>query len=116
MSRSIFLLRGDFKIRVREWLDALRSNGVAYRVTSTKRTWSEQAALYQRFLDGLSTLPAAPPGKSKHQLALAIDVVFDVPGDLEIAVQSAGVHLLRWAGAGDRVHFDSPTGLPCPPC
>ena len=116
MSRSIFLLRGDFKTRVREWLSALRANGVKFRVTSTKRTWNEQAALYQRFLDGLSSLPAAPPGRSKHQLGLAIDVVFDAPGDLEIAVRSAGVHLLRWAGAGDRVHFDSPTGLPCPPC
>jgi len=116
MSKSLFLLKGDFKIRVREWLQALRANGVRFRVTSTKRTWNEQAALYQRFLEGKSSLPAAPPGSSKHQLGLAIDVVFDVPGDLEIAVQSAGVHLLRWAGAGDRVHFDSPTGLPCPPC
>ena len=116
MSVSIFFLRGDFKIRVREWLRALRANGVRYRVTSTKRTWNEQARLYQRFLDGLSTLPAAPPGRSKHQLGLAIDVVFDVPGDLAIAVRSAGVHLLRWAGAGDRVHFDSPSELPCPPC
>jgi len=114
--KSLLFLRGDFKVRVREWLSALRSNGVQYRVTSTKRTWDEQAVLYQRFLDGLSTLPAAPPGKSKHQLGLAIDVVFDVPGDLEIAVQSAGVHLLRWAGLGDRVHFDSPSELPCPPC
>lgn len=116
MSKSIFLLRGDFKIRVREWLHALKANGVGYRVTSTKRTWKEQAVLFQRFLDGKSTLPAAPPGRSKHQLGLAIDVVFDAPGDLEIAVQSAGVHLLRWAGPGDRVHFDSPTELPCPPC
>lgn len=116
MSRSVFLLRGDFKVRVREWLSALRANGVSYRVTSTKRTWNEQARLYARFLAGKSTLPAAPPGRSKHQLGLAIDVVFDVPGDLEIAVRSAGVHLLRWAGAGDRVHFDSPTELPCPPC
>jgi len=116
MSRSIFLLKGDFKIRVKEWLDALRANGVRYRVTSTKRTWAEQAELFARFQAGKSTLPAAAPGTSKHQLGLAIDVVFDVPGDLEIAVQSAGVHLLRWAGLGDRVHFDSPTGLPCPPC
>lgn len=112
----MFLLRGDFKVRVREWLDALRANGVRYRVTSTKRTRAEQTQLWQRFLAGKSTLPAARPGTSKHELGLAIDVVFDVPGDLEIAVRSAAVHLLRWAGAGDRVHFDSPTGLPCPPC
>lgn len=116
MSKSILFLRGDFKVRVREWLHALRANGVNYRVTSTKRTWAEQAALFARFQAGKSTLPAAPPGRSKHQLGLAIDVVFDVPGDLEVAVQSAGVHLLRWAGPGDRVHFDSPTELPCPPC
>jgi len=114
--KSIFWLRGDFKTRVREWLHALRSNGIVYRVTSTKRTWAEQERLYQRFLAGLSTLPAAPPGRSKHQLGLAIDVVFDVPGDLEVAVRSAGVHLLRWAGPRDAVHFDSPSELPCPPC
>ncbi len=113
---SIFLLRGDFRIRVREWLNALRANGIRYRVSSTKRTWNEQAVLYQRWLEGKSRFPAAPPGTSKHQLGQAIDVVFDDPGGLEIAVQSAGVHLLRWAGPRDSVHFDQPTELPCPPC
>lgn len=116
MSRSVFLLRGDFKIRVREWLAALRANGVGFRVTSTKRTWEEQAVLYQRFLDGKSRFPAAPPGRSKHQRGQAIDVVFDDPDGLAIAVRSAGIHLLRWAGPGDSVHFDQPTELPCPPC
>jgi len=116
VSNSVFLLKGDFKTRVREWLSALRANGISFRVTSTKRTWNEQAALYDRFLRGESQFPAAPPGTSKHQLGLAIDVVFDDPGGLEVAVRSAIVHLLRWAGPGDRVHFDSPTELPCPPC
>ena len=114
--KSLFFLRGDFKVRVREWLAALRANGVGYRITSTKRTRQEQTVLWNRFVAGESTLPAARPGTSKHELGLAIDVVFDDPGGLEVAVQSAGVHLLRWAGLGDRVHFDSPTGLPCPPC
>lgn len=113
---SVFFLRGDFKVRVREWLAALKANGVRYRVTSTKRTWAEQERLYQRFLAGKSQFPAAPPGRSKHQLGLAIDIVFDVPGGLEVAVRSAGIHLLRWAGPGDSVHFDSPSELPCPPC
>jgi len=116
MSKSLFLLKGDFRIRVREWLNALKSNGVKYRVTSTKRSWSEQSRLYQKFLAGESRFPAAPPGTSRHQLGQAIDVVFDDPGGLEIAVQSAAIHLLRWAGPGDSVHFDQPTGLPCPPC
>lgn len=116
MSRSVFLLKGDFKIRVREWLEALRANGIRHRVTSTKRTWDEQARLYQNFLDGKSQFPAAPPGQSKHQLGQAIDVVFDDPGGLAIAVRSAEIHLLRWAGPRDRVHFDQPTELPCPPC
>jgi len=116
MSKSLFLLKGDFRIRVREWLNALKSNGVSYRVTSTKRSWSEQSRLYQRFLAGKSRFPAAPPGTSKHQLGQAIDVVFDDQGGLEIAVRSAAVHLLRWAGPGDSVHFDQPTELPCPPC
>lgn len=113
---SIFFLRGDFKVRVKEWLAALRANGIRYRVTSTKRSSVEQAILYKRFLEGKSRFPAARPGTSKHELGLAIDVVFDDPGGLEVGVRSAGIHLLRWAGPKDRVHFDSPTELPCPPC
>lgn len=116
MSRSVFLLKGDFRVRVREWLDALNSNGIRFTVTSTKRSWAEQKRLFEKFLRGESRFPAAPPGKSKHQLGQAIDVVFHDPGGLEVAVRSAGVHLLRWAGPGDSVHFDQPTELPCPPC
>lgn len=113
---SIFFLQGDFKIRVREWLHALRANGIRYRVTSTKRTRTEQIVLWKRFLAGKSRFPAARPGTSKHETGQAIDVVFDDPGGLAVAVRSAEIHLLRWAGPRDSVHFDQPTELPCPPC
>lgn len=113
---SVFFLRGDFRIRVREWLQALRANGIRYRVTSTKRTRAAQTVLWNRFLAGKSKFPAARPGTSKHETGQAIDVVFDDPAGLEIAVRSAGIHLLRWAGPGDAVHFDQPSELPCPPC
>lgn len=116
MSLSIFLLKGDFRVRVEEWLRAMRTVGIRFRVTSTRRSFAEQKILWERWLAGKSTIPAAPPGKSRHQLGLAIDVVFHDPGGLEASVRSAKIHLIRWAGPGDAVHFDSPRELPCPPC
>lgn len=65
--------------RFKPWADYLlaviaRAGGTA-RVTSTYRSPSLQAKLYQDYRAGRSVLPAAPPGQSKHQYGLAVDVV-----------------------------------------
>ncbi len=57
------------------WLLRLgRSVDRRLRVTSARRSFREQSALYARFLRGESKLPAAPPGRSLHQLGLAFDL------------------------------------------
>src|SRR5439155_248179 len=45
------------------------------RVTSARRSYTEQARLYRRYLAGQSQYPAAPPGQSKHERGLAFDIV-----------------------------------------
>lgn len=45
------------------------------RVTSTKRSRATQTALYKNFLAGKSNYPVAPPGTSKHEKGLALDIV-----------------------------------------
>jgi LysM repeat protein len=40
---------------------------------SAYRTYEQQAALYQRFIDGVGA-PANPPGTSSHELGTAVDV------------------------------------------
>lgn len=47
----------------------------SYRVTSVRRSRAQQQALYNNWLAGRSTFPAAPPGRSKHEFGLAFDMV-----------------------------------------
>ena len=44
--------------------------GFSPTLTSTGRTWDEQAALYDRYRRGLSKYPAAAPGRSCHNAQL----------------------------------------------
>lgn len=65
-------------------------------VISGHRTYDEQAALYQKYLNGTGNL-AAPPGHSNHESGNAADVyvdgvaLADVPGGREAAA-AAGLH------------------------
>jgi len=43
-------------------------------VTSARRSRADQYRLYQKFLRGESTIPAAPPGLSLHEHGLAFDM------------------------------------------
>lgn len=43
-------------------------------VTSARRSSTDQARLYARYLRGESRLPAAPPGSSAHEFGLAFDL------------------------------------------
>lgn len=59
--------------------------GLRPRITSVRRTYQQQAVLWERFIRGQSFLPAAPPGNSFHEFGRAFDMVTDSPeavGDL----------------------------------
>jgi len=43
-------------------------------VTSARRDYWEQARLYNRYISGLSAIPAALPGQSNHQNGEAFDM------------------------------------------
>ena len=57
---------------------AAASDGVNLTLTSSYRSYAEQAYLYQLYKSGRGNL-AAPPGQSKHEKGLAIDVANGIP-------------------------------------
>ena len=76
------------------------------RVTSARRSPSEQARLYRRFMAGKARYPVAPPGKSKHEHGRAIDIVArpEVLRGLGLAWERLGG---RWGGRfHDDIHFE----------
>ena len=54
--------------------DYQAATGKTIKVTSAKRSTEEQQKLYQDYISGKSRFPAAPPGKSKHELGGAVDL------------------------------------------
>lgn len=76
------------------------------RITSARRSSSEQARLYRRFLAGESKYPVARPGTSRHEQGRAIDMVArpETLRRLGAIWQAAGG---RWGGAADPIHFDA---------
>ena len=75
-----------------------------------RRTRAEQVKLYNRYIQGLSGLPAALPGHSAHEYGFAFDVVltpYDALADLgRVWIDAGGVWSTR-----DPVHFEYP-GFP----
>jgi hypothetical protein len=81
--------------------------GVSPRITSTRRSRSEQTRLYRRFLAGGSQYPVAPPGTSAHEYGYAFDMVVigaENQADLGQVWQSWGG---VW-GKADPIHFEYP--------
>lgn len=76
--------------------------GLRPRITSVRRSSKQQAVLYDRYRRGLSQLPAAPPGRSLHEVGRAFDMVSDDPAFLGRLWNEAGG---RWFAA-DPVHFE----------
>lgn len=77
------------------------------RVSSVRRSRTEQARLYRRYLAGQSRFPAAPPGKSKHELGLAFDIVAR-----DSTLKAAGAIWESWGGRwggrfNDAIHFEA---------
>lgn len=87
-------------VRVAQALDSTA------RVTSSRRSSSEQARLYRLFLAGKTSYPVAPPGRSKHEKGRAIDL-YAQPETLRrlgALWESAGG---RWGGRfKDPIHFE----------
>lgn len=84
-------------------------NGLQPRVTSTYRSISRQARLYNEYRAGRRELPAAPPGRSLHNFGLAFDMVaINLPG-LGHVWQGVGG---RWGGERDPVHFGANAVIP----
>ena len=77
------------------------------RITSAKRSRAQQAVLYKNFLAGKAKFPAAPPGTSKHEKGMAVDIVVEPP-EAQIALgrwwQEVGG---TWGGQfQDPIHFE----------
>jgi len=60
-------------------------------VTSARRSLADQIRLYNRYLHGESDIPAAPPGRSKHQIGQAFDLA-------QVGINPHDSRLLPWLG------------------
>jgi len=81
------------------------------RVTSTRRSFQDQARLYADYKAGRSQLPAAPPGRSMHQLGRAFDLArMGIDPYVDDLLPELGA---LWIGLGgfwsstDPVHFQA---------
>ena len=57
--------------------------GKTVEVTSAVRDSAKQAELYQAYMNGSSKFPAAPPGTSKHEKGLAVDISQGVADEMD---------------------------------
>lgn len=94
-----------------DWARAVTSGGLI--VTSARRTYAEQARLYEAHLRGQNNgLPASPPGSSDHELGLAFDMARmnrDPRQDVEL--YELGRYWTSFGGRWwpvDPVHFAAP--------
>jgi len=109
----------DYLLKTGRWYNEVydwgRSGG-ALVVTSARRSRADQWKLHQNWLAGKSKIPAAPPGRSQHELGRAFDMMrlgvdpFTDPllnflG--EIWTSWGGVYGGQWGGGADPVHFQA---------
>ncbi len=103
------LVDSEFADLVDEWLEAVAEHGLRVRLTSGFRTGAEQRRIFARL--GPRGL-AAHPGRSFHEVGLAIDfVTLPRTRDRMRAAGELGESLgLRWGGRfrkPDPVHLDA---------
>ena len=87
-----------------------------FRFTSTFRSSTDQARLYNAWLRGDSPFPALPPGRSQHERGLAVDMArFGVPAEGDDLLREVGRAWREaggvWGGEKDPVHFEAPKAL-----
>jgi len=91
----------------------MRQRDPSTRVTSVKRSVTEQARLYRRYKAGVSRFPAAPPGKSKHEGTPGrggYSIAFDIMAQ-DATLKWAGKLWESWGGRwggrfNDPIHFE----------
>jgi len=90
---------------LRPYAQALSAYFPRLQITSVRRTYGQQLALYNNRLH--NPYPVAPPGRSKHELGLAWDMVG--PEDqLTLAGRIWESWGGRWGGRfGDPIHFEA---------
>lgn len=91
----------------------LKSHDPSFHVTSARRSRTVQERLWRDYQAGKSPFTAAPPGCSKHELGLAIDVV----SQRRHPKDDPYLHALgrwwrsiggEWGGEADPIHFALP--------
>lgn len=114
MSRSLSALDQTFRPYAEYLVSTARLLGTPH-VTSTRRSYSEQARLYLDYVSGKRPLPALPPDRSLHVRGLALDLVvgnYQAGGPPSPEMAALGKWWTdgggRWGGAADPVHFSAP--------
>src|SRR5260370_7963043 len=106
---------------MRPWAHALVDlagrAGLLPRVTSTRRSHSEQGRLYRSYLAGKNPYPVAPPGESAHEFGYAFDLAISPMTDANL--RDLGQVWTGWGGAcgrvfDDPIHFQFPGFPPTP--
>ena len=109
----------DYLLRTGRWYNQVYDwdrGGGPLVITSARRSRADQYRLYQKFLRGESEIPAAPPGRSLHELGLAFDMMrlgIDPFNDPllnflgEIWTEMGGTYGGQWGGGADPVHFQA---------
>lgn len=91
------------------WVQLLLTHAQGAQITSTRRSPTEQAKLYRRFLNGMHPYPVLPPGRSMHEHGLAVDLIAD-----ESELRRLGMIWKRWGGLwhpSDPIHFEATSYL-----
>lgn len=84
------------------------ANGFNVRITSGWRSYATQAKLYRDYVNGVAAYPANPPGQSKHEKGLALDILSTNTDALVGLLTGVG---LIWAGPADPIHFELPAKI-----
>jgi hypothetical protein len=109
LSASISQLIPELQPFARDLLSAAGAAGLQPRITSTRRSSTEQARLYRRYQQGLNPYPVAPPGTSAHEYGYAFDMVvspMDASADVGAYWKAQGG---IWGGEfNDPIHYEYP--------
>lgn len=114
---SLRTLHPSFRPYAERFVQLVRSSGAPLVVTSARRSWQAQAALYKRWKRGAAGVyTALPPGRSMHQLGLAFDMAtpgVDPQSDEWLAWAGPLWRSFNgvWGGAADPVHFEASRGI-----
>ncbi len=108
MGISLDALVPELRVAAKELVAEAGAAGLLPRVTSTRRTHSQQTLLYARFLAGHSVYPTAFPGTSAHEYGEAFDMIvepYEYLSDVGSVWEGWGG---TWGGERDPIHFELP--------